>query len=272
MNTIRQIDTLFHPHATTDGDGVSIMRTATARLDPFLMLDELHSSTPLVNGFPSHPHRGIETLTYMRQGGFEHRDHMGNHGIVGANSAQWLSAARGVIHSEMPVASDDGLHGFQLWINLPAARKMQAPAYRQVDGLPQYQLRDGLISAVAGEWQIGKQILTSPLNELAAQARVLCVELHARAMVDIAVDDAETVLLYPFAGELANPTLAQRVLADTTPGNVLALRAGNQGVKLLVLAGVPIGEPVVQYGPFVMNSREEIDQALRNYRDGTLAY
>lgn len=271
MSATRHIQQIISARPATDGDGVSIMRTATNALDPFLMIDELYSDQPLVNGFPSHPHRGMETLTYIREGGFEHRDHMGNRGEIGPNSAQWMSAGRGVIHSELPLAGHSGLHGFQLWINLPAAQKMKAPDYQQVDSVPELTLDGIRLRAIAGQWQFGEQVLASDLSKLAAQARVLCVELPADGAVDIAVANDETALLYLFAGELAENALRPQQLAITSPGELLALRASHQGAKLLVLAGQPIREPVVQYGPFVMNTREQIDQALADYRSGQLA-
>lgn len=271
MSSQRLISQRYAARPAMDGDGVNILRTANNALDPFLMLDELHSEQALVNGFPPHPHRGIETLTYMRAGGFEHRDHMGNREVIGPNSAQWMSAGRGVIHSEMPVATEAGLHGFQMWINLPAAQKLQPPSYQQADDIPSIQFSGGTATAIAGSWNVGDQSLTSELQQLSASARVLCVELNAQGSVDITVDQQETVLLYVFDGELTSPALAKHIVAATTAGSVLSLQAGASGAKLLVLAGMPIGEPIAQYGPFVMNTREEIDQALADYRNGTLA-
>lgn len=270
MQATRQISQVLRAKPATDGDGVSILRTASNLFDPFLMIDEIYSDQPLVNGFPSHPHRGMETLTYMREGGFEHQDHMGNRGQIGANSAQWMSAGRGVMHSELPLAGNTGLHGFQLWINLPAAQKMQAPDYQQLDAVPDITVGGVLLRAVAGSWQFGEAQLHSGLERIAAKARVLCAELPAGSAIDITVDPSEAVALYLFDGALANHALVPHSSGITGAGDTVALIAGEQGAKVLVIAGQPIKEPIVQYGPFVMNTREEIDQALADYRNGTL--
>ena len=279
MNT-RRIDKILDSRPTSDGDGVKIRRTLGLHrhdLDTFLMIDEIRAddAADYVGGFPPHPHRGIETFTLMFEGGFEHRDHLGHREALRDGGAQWMSTGRGVIHSEMPLLEQGRLHGFQLWVNLPAAQKMKAPEYAQADAaaLPVRELPGGVRAKVfGGRWQLEGEEVASPLGRLAAGARVLELRLPAAGEWRLPTPAEESVLVYVIDGALAGE---QAVQAGQTAifgaGDALALRAGAAGARLLVLAGRPLGEPIAHYGPFVMNTEEEIRQAIADYRAGTLA-
>ena len=279
MNT-RRIDKILDSRPTSDGDGVKIRRTLGLHrhdLDPFLMIDEIRAdeAADYMGGFPPHPHRGIETFTLMFEGGFEHRDHLGHQEALRDGGAQWMSTGRGVIHSEMPLAQEGRLHGFQLWVNLPAAQKMKAPEYAQADAaaLPQRELPGGARAKVfGGRWQLEGEEVASPLDRLAAGARVLELALPAGSAATLPVPVGESALVYVIDGALAGE---QPVQAGQTAifgaGDALALHAGQAGARLLVLAGRPLGEPIAHYGPFVMNTEDEIRQAIADYRAGTLA-
>jgi hypothetical protein len=279
MNT-RRIDKILDSRPTSDGDGVKIRRTLGVHrhdLDPFLMIDEIRAdeAADYVGGFPPHPHRGIETFTLMFEGGFEHRDHLGHQEALRDGGAQWMSTGRGVIHSEMPLAQEGRLHGFQLWVNLPAAQKMKAPEYAQADAaaLPVRELSGGVRAKVfGGRWQLQGEDVVSPLDRLAAGARVLELTLPGEAEVRLPTPAEDAVLVYVIDGSLQDgaPVRAGQT-AIYGAGAELALSAGPAGARLLVLAGTPLGEPIAHHGPFVMNTEEEIRQAIADYRNGTLA-
>ena len=275
--TQRVIQEIMPAHASRDGDGVAIQRVAGmqhAAMDPILMIDELRSEhrEDFAGGFPPHPHRGMQTLTYMKRGGIIHEDNQGNRGEIRGGGAQWMSAGRGIIHSEMPTQDTTGLHGFQLWVNLPAAEKMSTPRYRDI---PQAELVAiagcGFAGAViAGDWQVADVTATGPLTELAPRAALLDLSLDPGASVLVAADVRESVLAYVYAGSLlhADRETGPRNLVVTGSGRDWQLQAGGEGVSLLLLRGRPLSEPVVQYGPFVMNTREEIEQAISDYQSG----
>ncbi len=273
-------------HAASDGAGVQLRRSLGSQrgqqVDPFLLLDEFFSDDPgdYLAGFPSHPHRGFETVTYMLDGHMRHEDHLGHRGDLGPGDVQWMTAARGIIHSEMPQQTAGRLRGFQLWINLPAAEKMKPAAYRDIPA------RDIPVVAVAGGGQV-KVIAgrhgdaTGPVNgaagTMSTDPTYLDVQLLAHGQFVAPIARGLHAFVYPYEGDAelgpegggrAVPHRAAGVLAD---GDELRLRAGAQGVRFLLLAARPLREPVVQYGPFVMNTREEIEQALADYRDGRLA-
>lgn len=278
--TTRPILKVLESQAAQDGAGVRIRRTVargTHDLDPFLMLDEIRSddANEFVAGFPSHPHRGIETLTYMLDGGFVHEDDMGHREAIADGGAQWMSAGRGVIHSETPLAGRDRIHGFQLWVNLPAADKLKAPDYRQAQAraLPEVAVEGGTVRVVAGRY--GE--VASPLDGLACEASVFDVSLAPGASFDWTPPAGRRVLARPYAGGVRVPNPSGPDL-DLPAGRLVVLggdgparlTAGDEGAGLLVMAGRPLGEPIVQYGPFVMNTVEEIRQAIRDYQAGTL--
>jgi redox-sensitive bicupin YhaK (pirin superfamily) len=246
-------------------------------MDPFLMLDEIRSDKrdEFVAGFPSHPHRGIETLTVMLEGGFEHQDHLGHRAAIRSGGAQWMSAGRGVIHSEMPLPGEGSIHGFQLWINLPAADKLREPDYAQAEAseLPDLALEGGRLRVIAGRY--GDAV--SAISRTACEAAVLELRLAPGETFAWSPPAGHRALVRPFQGQLrlANPS-GPEVLLDSGRMAVLdgegdvALTAGEHGAGVLLLSGRPLGEPIVQYGPFVMNTTNEIRQAILDYQSGAL--
>lgn len=278
----RNIRVVIPGIATSDGAGVKLRRTLgqshSVRLDPFLMLDEFSSfdANDYIAGFPAHPHRGFETVTYMLDGHMLHEDHMGNRGDLRAGDVQWMTAGRGIIHSEMPQQNEGRMRGFQLWINLPAAEKMKPAAYRDIPSakMPWAELASGAaIKMIAGELEVEGSVLRGPIQGLSTAPLYADVHLPANSSLTLPVADTHNAFLYVFEGALVIddkqvPQHSAAVLAD---GDAVTLQSGDEGARLLLLAGKPIKEPIVQYGPFVMNTPEEINQALRDYRDGTLA-
>ena len=278
--TQRSVEEIRTAHASRDGDGVAIQRISGmvgAGMDPVLLLDELRSDyrEDFAGGFPPHPHRGMQTLTYMKRGGILHEDSQGNRGEIRGGGAQWMSAGRGVIHSEMPTQDTTGLHGFQLWFNLPAADKLSEPAYRDFAAaeLGQLETADYHVTAIAGDWVLDQRSVSGPLRTLAAAGAVLDTQLGAGRRLSLSglADSTLLVYVYTGAGTIAGTQLTARQLAITGQGDSLTLAAGGQGLQALVLRGQALREPVAHYGPFVMNTQQEIEQALRDYRDGKLA-
>ena len=280
MTTSRKLQAVIESVAASDGAGVKLRRSLGSRqnqrFDPFLMLDEFFSDDPddYLAGFPSHPHRGFETVTYMLDGHMRHEDSFGNRRDLGPGDVQWMTAARGIIHSDMPLIHQGLLHGFPLWINLPAAQKMKNPEYRQATAreLPQLKLANGgLVRAFAGHWTLEGHTLGSPLAGMAVGARALDVQLPAGAQLSLDVPAADTVLAYVYQGVLlAGLPIQKGQLARFGKGEQITLTAGADGVRLLLLAGTPLAEPIAQHGPFVMNTEAEIRQAIADYRNGTL--
>ncbi len=274
----RQIREIRTAHASRDGDGVAIQRIAGmqhAGMDPVLMIDELRSERrqDFAGGFPPHPHRGMQTLTYMKHGGIQHEDSEGNRGEIRGGGAQWMSAGRGVIHSEMPTQDSQGLHGFQLWINLARSEKMDAPRYRDIpaEDLARVEGAGFRLTAVAGDWDISGVDTRGPLEELAPRASIADLVINPGAEVVVSTPSSESVIAYVYDGALSQSgtDVTARQLAVTGEGDRWTLRAGDNGASLLLLRGEPLGEPVAHYGPFVMNTQEEIEQALREYQSGT---
>jgi len=276
----RVISEIRPSQATQDGAGVAIQRVSLMghpTTDPVLLIDELKSPyrKDFEAGFPPHPHRGMQTLTYMKAGGIIHEDSLGNRGEIRGGGAQWMSAGRGVIHSEMPTQDTQGLHGFQLWFNLPAAEKMKPPRYRDIPAGQLATLEDSafMATAVAGDWRLNQQTVTGPLAELTPQGALLDLQIKPDASIDITVSADDSLLAYLYDGSLvqAGKLIAAGQLLVATDGDCWQLQAGPMGAQLLVLSGRPIREPVVGYGPFVMNTRAEIERALQDYREGTFA-
>ncbi len=258
---------------TSDGAGVKLKRSIGSpmldHLDPFLLLDNIESdsATDYIAGFPEHPHRGFETVTYMVEGRMRHRDSTGGEGLLESGSAQWMTAGRGVIHSEMPEQEDGRLHGFQLWVNLPAARKMIAPRYQDIppQDIPEVALPDGgKVRVVAGE----AKGVTGPISGIDSAPLFLDVSLGEGETTTFDVPQGHNAFAYVFAGTatIAGTAVPADNLAVLGEGNSVHL-AGK--ARLLLLAGRPIGEPVARHGPFVMNSREELMQAFDDLRAGT---
>ena len=265
-------------HPSADGAGVKIQRVHGFRnngLDPFLMLDEIRSDNPddYGAGFPAHPHRGIETLTYMRQGGFIHEDHMGNKGQIQSGESQWMSAGRGVIHSEMPLQKDGLMHGFQLWLNLPAKDKMKDPDWQDIgrEQLPWQPVPSGAIKVIAGSFNIDNKTVTGHLQQLPGDAAVADLNLKAGATTEIKLATDRPLLVYIYEGELTinQQAATTRQMIRVTAEDSLQISSAD-GAGALLLSGTPIQEPVAHYGPFVMNTQAEIDQAIRDYQAGTL--
>jgi len=283
--TTRKLERIIESAPTSDGAGVKLRRSLGqspfSRHDPFLMLDAFSSFDPndYIAGFPSHPHRGFETVTYLLDGHMLHEDHLGHRGDLKSGAVQWMTAGRGIIHSEMPQQEQGRLRGFQLWINLPRSEKMKPASYRDIDPaeIPVVALiGGGHAKVIAGTLeQEGKQV-PGPIRGLSTDPLYLDVELPAGAAFAQPVPGDHNAFLYVFEGSAsvgaadAAKTLNTHSAGILSPGDEVAVRAGTQGARFLLLAGRPIGEPVVQYGPFVMNTREEIEQALRDYQSGEL--
>ena len=274
------ISQLIPASAISEGAGVTVHRTlgtpARRHLDPFLMLDHFGSDNPdeYIAGFPDHPHRGFITLTYMLDGHMLHQDSMGNQGDLRAGGAQWMKAASGVIHSEMPQQNNGLMRGFQLWINLPAAEKMSDPAYQEFSSgtIPEVQDAAGnggaRVRILSG--QFGGR--TGPISDPFTHIQYLDVNLDPWRTFAHTIGSDMNACVYVFEGDatMEDTPLPQHTLAILGPGERVEITAGAKGARFILIAGQPISEPIVQYGPFVMSTREEIEQAFQDYRDGRL--
>jgi redox-sensitive bicupin YhaK (pirin superfamily) len=274
---MRQLKQVVTATPSSDGDGVRIHRLAGSGLrtylNPFLMIDEINSdeAADYIGGFPMHPHRGFETITYMKAGRMRHRDHMGNEGVIGPGDVQWMTAGAGVMHSEMPEQEAGLLHGFQLWLNLPGKEKMKPAAYRDIAAAEIESREFGggrRVSVIAGEVEIDGQALTGPIRDISTQPVFLDVDLAAHTHIEIELPSENRVLVYLYQG--STDQLRRRELGVYTPGSILPLTSGSEGARALVLSGQPINEPVVQHGPFVMNTQQQIEQAISDYQNNQL--
>jgi hypothetical protein len=283
MNTAtpsRSIERLIEGVATSDGAGVSLTRVLTGklqrRLDPFLMLDAFGSDDPddYIAGFPDHPHRGFETVTYMLHGRMRHRDNAGHEGLLGDGGVQWMIAGRGVIHSEIPEQEDGVMEGFQLWLNLPARDKMRAPWYQDFPSasIPEYVTPDGVtVRVIAGDSNGVKGAMTREVTE------PLYLDIHIPAGVEFstAIPPSHNAFIYVYRGQVKVGDTAvekQRMgILGNTPGADGVTLAATEDTRLILVAGKPLNEPIVQYGPFVMNTQEEIHRALEDFRSGNFA-
>ncbi len=300
---LRKVAEVIQATAASDGDGVKLLRVfggvQPERFDPFLLLDEFGSAEPddYIGGFPPHPHRGFQTVTYMLQGKMEHRDHMGNIGLLEDGGVQWMTAGKGIIHSEMPKQTAGRMRGFQLWINLPAAQKMQPSGYQDIPkrDVPEYCIDGTKLKAIAGDAVINGQVTTGYFSSDLTQPVYLDVSLLPGKSLTMPIDPESTVLIYVYEGSLLNglsipsksdghnhaefkvhepntKEIGAQQLARLVKGEGIMLKNASSNVaKFLLLAGKPLKEPIVQYGPFVMNSQAEIEQALSDYRAGQLA-
>ena len=263
-----------------DGAGVRIRRSVGksqfARIDPFLMLDCFSSDDPddYIAGFPAHPHRGFETVTYMLDGLMKHRDHMGNEGILRPGSVQWMTAGRGVIHEEMPQQENGLMRGFQLWVNLPASEKMKPAAYQNIEPeeITEISLEQGLIRLVAGSLDIGGSHYEGPVSGISRQPIFMEVRLNSGEAIELPVAKALSGFVYLFEGtaEMGEETLAIHEAAELSEGDTIRVSAGEAGARFMLIAGQAINEPIAQYGPFVMNTMDEIEQAISDYRANRL--
>jgi redox-sensitive bicupin YhaK (pirin superfamily) len=288
MNT-RTLVHVIESMPTSDGAGVKLRRSLGSQrgvhVDPFLMLDEFYSDNPddYIAGFPAHPHRGFETVTYMLDGHMRHEDQLGNRGDLGPGDVQWMTAARGIIHSEMPQQSEGRMRGFQLWLNLPSKEKMKPAGYRDIPAgeIPRVLLpQGGEVKVIAGTLTLDGGSTSGPVNgsgaKLSTDPLYLDVHLPAGAVFSAPVAAGYNAFLYTYEGSAeigssgAVKRLPHRAAGVLSDGARVRVQAGAEGVRFLLLAAKPLREPVVQYGPFVMNTREEIEQALADYRDGRL--
>lgn len=287
--TIRPLSTLIPGEPTSDGAGVKLRRTLGGsrgqRVDPFLLLDEFYSDRPAdyLAGFPAHPHRGFETVTYMLEGRMQHEDHLGNRGELEPGGVQWMTAGRGIVHSEMPLQQSGRMRGFQLWLNLPAAEKMQAAAYRDfpASALPWFTRSDGVaLKLIAGRLVFDGREVAGPINASPGAKRTdphyVDILLPAATTLELPLPPDHNVLVYVYEGEAAvgPPDHPQRVPARDAAilgaGTAVRLTATGGAARVLLLAAVPLAETVVQYGPFVMNTEAEILQAVNDFRTGRL--
>ena len=260
--------------ATQDGAGVRLTRIigqpALPRLDPFLMLDEFGSdqAQDYLAGFPEHPHRGFQTVTYMLAGKMEHRDSVGNKGVIETGGIQWMNAGRGIIHSEMPKQTEGLMRGFQLWVNLPASEKMSAPNYQDIkaDQVPVITEQTGLqIRVLVGEFNGVK----GPVEAQAVKPLFIDCHFSQNQEVTIPVAPEQVFFVYCYQGELSlgHQVVRKGQLAVLESTNLIGLR-GVADSRCIVVGGRPLNEPVVQYGPFVMNTEQEIRQAIEDFRQG----
>jgi redox-sensitive bicupin YhaK (pirin superfamily) len=280
MTLLRTIEEVLQARSASDGDGVKLKRVFggpnLARFDPFLMLDEFGSdeAADYIGGFPAHPHRGFETITYMLNGHMEHRDHMNNIGKLGPGDVQWMKAGSGVVHSEMPQQEEGLMRGFQLWLNLPAAEKMTPATYNDIaaQDIPNYEIDNVSIKAIAGQLSVNGKVIAGRVTGLTTDPSYLDVAFAQDSLLTIDVPAGYSALVYFYEGEGRigdqDYLLKKTQLARLSDQGELAIH-GAAGSKLLVITGKPIKEPIVQHGPFVMNSVEEIQTAMREYSDGT---
>ncbi|HUK56361.1 MAG TPA: pirin family protein [Nitrospiria bacterium] len=278
----RKIETIIEPETVMEGAGVRLKRSIATRrldyLDPFLLLDHFASANArdYEAGFPLHPHRGIETVTYVLRGEVRHRDTLGNSGSIGAGDVQWMTAGRGIMHEEMPQVRPEGIAGFQLWVNLPAKLKMTPPRYQDIRSgeIPEIEKEGGArLRVIAGT--VG--VVQGPVTGIAADPTYIDVFVPAHASFRQPIARGHTAFTYVFEGEakfagedqqdgtpISNPRLV--VLAD---GDYVKVITGETPVRFLLVSGKPLHEPIARYGPFVMNTKEEIEQTLRELREGT---
>jgi redox-sensitive bicupin YhaK (pirin superfamily) len=274
--TYRNVQKIVRAHAVTEGAGVTVQRTigtpALRNLDPFLMLDHFSSDDPddYIAGFPDHPHRGFITLTYMLDGHMLHKDSMGNQGDLQSGGAQWMKAASGVIHSEMPQQTAGLMRGFQLWINLPAREKMSEPAYQEFSpaAIPEHSGDGARVKVLSGQYAE----IRGPIDDPHTHVQYLDVTLDAGATFSHPLAAGLQAFVYVFEGSamLADTPLPQHTFAALGDGDTFRITAGEPNARFILVAGNPIGEPIEQYGPFVMNNQAEIQRAMADYQAGHL--
>lgn len=279
----KQLQQIISGRATSDGAGVRIKRslgqTQQARFDPFLMLDEFgsESASDYIAGFPAHPHRGFETVTYMLEGHMLHEDHMGNKGHLRNGDVQWMTAGRGIIHSEMPQQEHGLMRGFQLWLNLPAAEKMKAANYRDIPStdIPVANLKNGgRIKVIANSAVIDGKVISGPIQGLTTEAIYWDVHLPLNEKFAHAIPATHNTFIYVYEGAIAIGEDARKLDAGNAgllgAGDEISVVALAEDTRFILLAGIPLKEPIAQYGPFVMNTSDEIEQAIQDYRNGVL--
>ena len=280
MKQTREIKQLVNGLLASDGDGVQLTRIIGTpylnTLDPFLLLDAFGSDQPqdYIGGFPPHPHRGFETVTYMLAGKMRHKDSAGNEGVIETGGVQWMTAGKGIIHSEMPEQEDGLLAGFQLWVNLPAAHKMTTPKYQEKNSseIAEEKRQDGTrIKVIAGETSLGTKGVVK--NDFVSPT-YWDVHLAGGSLLEESLPKDHNGFVYVIEGEITvgeeSKPVAKGQLAVLSSGSQLKI-AGNQASRFLFIAGRPLNEPVARGGPFVMNTREEVNQAFSDYQMGKFA-
>ncbi len=279
MADIRRIKTVLRSRPTLEGAGVRLKRVfgynETEMMDPFLLLDHFGSDNPedYMKGFPWHPHRGIETITYMIEGKVKHEDSLGNAGTIETGDVQWMTAGSGIIHQEMPEGSEGLMMGFQLWANLPSSNKMMHPRYQEVKDsqIPEVETQSGAkIRIICGKLDG----TCGPVTEIVTDPEYMDVIVPAGKEFTHSVKKGHTVFAYVFEGkgyfdEDQKKLVESDHLVLFEDGDQIMAKAGDEQVRFLLVSGMPIGEPIAWYGPIVMNNREELDEAFREYREGT---
>jgi len=270
--TLRKVNRIVESIEVMEGAGVKVHRSIgkpeLRNLDPFLMLDYFNNSDPddYLAGFPSHPHRGFNTFSYILEGNMSHEDSMGNTGNLSAGCAQWMKAGSGVIHSEIPTQTEGSMRGFQLWINLPANEKMSEPNYQEFspEVFPVIETENTRVKVLLGEYQdkIG------PINDPATKVQYFDVALNGNAYFEHKIASGMACFIFLFEGDakVGESNIKQNQLAILTDGEELIIGAGEKGARFILVAGKPIGEPIIQQDPFVMNTEQEIIQAMSEYR------
>ena len=271
-----EVSKIIEPMLASDGAGVKLKRSMGIPeldfIDPFLMFDEFGSENKddYIAGFPPHPHRGIETVTYMLAGRFRHEDSTGNKGNLGPGSVQWMTAAGGIIHSEMPIMKEGKLHGFQLWVNMPAKLKMGKPSYQNIEPeeIPEFRDQEKKIKIIAGKYQDE----TGPVKGISVDPIYLDIELEKEKAFDYNIPSSHNVFIYLVSGEIKIGSKVHDKLQNST---LICLKKGNdlkifsiKKSQFLIIAGKPIGEPIARGGPFVMNTKQEVLQAVQDYHSG----
>jgi redox-sensitive bicupin YhaK (pirin superfamily) len=277
LETARGVERLVNGQFVMDGAGVKINRVLTQplqrRLDPFLMLDAFGSDKPgdYIAGFPEHPHRGFETISYMITGRMRHKDSAGNEGLITNGGVQWMTAGRGVVHSEMPEQNEGLMEGFQLWLNLPASDKMAAPWYRDIanEEIPRFSTDAGAtVQVIAGR----SHGVEGAVQRDGTEPYYLDIELAAGASFEQQLPPGHNAFLYVFRGEVtvegkAVPSTRMAILANPPEAEGVRIKAA-EASRVLLIAGRPLGEPIAQYGPFVMNTQAQLQQAVEDFRAG----
>jgi hypothetical protein len=274
-NATRPVTKVVRGQRSSDGAGVRLTRVIGGRalpdLDPFLLFDEFGSeeASDYIGGFPDHPHRGFETVTYMLAGKMRHGDNKGNTGLLGPGSVQWMTAGRGIVHSEMPEQEEGLMHGFQLWVNLPAKDKMTDPRYQDIapERIPVVDAGGGVrVRVIAGRF--GE--VEGPVSAVVTEPIYLDVALPAGASLEVPLPEDDNAFAYVFEGaaKIGGEAVARGELAVLGNGERVAFAAGLEGARLVLIAGRPLNEPVAKYGPFVMNTNDEIRQAVHDYQTG----
>lgn len=279
--TIRTIQKVIHPQKTIEGAGVKLIRSIATRIldyvDPFLLFDHFGSDNPddYLAGFPRHPHRGIETVTYMLAGKINHRDSLGNSGEIQAGDVQWMTAGAGIIHEEMPLPVDGRMEGFQLWVNLPAKLKMSHPRYQEVNSsqIPEITTNNNIkIRVIAGVYDG----VRGPVTEIAVNPQYLDVFIPPATTYVQKIQHGQAVLAYVFKGEAIlglnqnnnEINVCSPRMVVYNDGTHIQVQTRENSVRFILISGRPIGEPIARFGPFVMNTNEEIEQALADLRNG----